>query len=54
VDLGRAIAAALLVHAHRLRDEGQRFAMIGKPCEVAAIRNLGRIDLRVEKETPIF
>ena len=46
--------AALLVHAHRLRDEGQRFAMIGKPCEVAAIRNLGRIDPRVEQEIPYF
>jgi len=35
-----------LRHVHRLLDEGKTFAVIGKPCDVAAIRNLARIDPR--------
>ncbi len=44
--------AAPLVHVHRLLDEGRRFALLGKPCDVAAIRNLARIDPRVEEQIP--
>ena len=44
--------AAPLVHVHRLLDEGRRFALFGKPCDVAAIRNLARIDPRVEEQIP--
>ncbi|NQV43287.1 MAG: Coenzyme F420 hydrogenase/dehydrogenase, beta subunit C-terminal domain [Rhodospirillales bacterium] len=44
--------AAPLTHVHRLLDEGRTFAVIGKPCDVAAIRNLARIDARVEKQIP--
>ena len=44
--------AAPLVHVHRLLDEGSRFAVIGKPCDMAAIRNLARIDERVETQIP--
>jgi coenzyme F420 hydrogenase subunit beta len=44
--------AAPLVHVHRLLDEGRRFAVVGKPCDVAAIRNLARIDPRVEAQIP--
>jgi len=44
--------AAPLVHVHRLLDEGRRFALFGKPCDVAAIRNLARIDSRVEEQIP--
>ncbi len=44
--------AAPLVHVHRLLDEGRRFALVGKPCDVAAIRNLSRIDPRVEAQIP--
>jgi coenzyme F420 hydrogenase subunit beta len=44
--------AAPLVHVHRLLDEGRRFALLGKPCDVAAIRNLARIDPRVEDQIP--
>jgi len=44
--------AAPLVHVHRLLDEGRRFAVIGKPCDVAAIRNLARVDPRVEAQIP--
>ncbi len=44
--------AAPLVHVHRLLDEGRRFAVFGKPCDVAAIRNLARIDPRVSEQIP--
>jgi coenzyme F420 hydrogenase subunit beta len=44
--------AAPLVYVHRLLDEGRRFALLGKPCDVAAIRNLARIDPRVEEQIP--
>ena len=44
--------AAPLVHVHSLLDEGRRFALLGKPCDVAAIRNLARIDRRVEEQIP--
>jgi coenzyme F420 hydrogenase subunit beta len=44
--------AAPLTQVHRLLDEGCVFAVIGKPCDVAAIRNLARIDERVKKQIP--
>ncbi len=44
--------AAPLIHVHRLLDEGRTFSVIAKPCDVAAIRNLARIDARVEKQIP--
>lgn len=44
--------AAPLVHVHRLLDEGRRFAVIGKPCDMAAIRNLAQIDDRVDTLIP--
>jgi len=44
--------AAPLVHVHRLLDEGRHFALLGKPCDVAAIRNLARVDPRVETQIP--
>lgn len=44
--------AAPLVHVHRLLDEGLRFALIAKPCDVSAIRALGRSDARVAEQVP--
>jgi len=44
--------SAPLVHVNRLLDEGRTFAVLGKPCDVAAIRNLARIDTRVVKQIP--
>ncbi len=44
--------AAPLVHVHALLDEGIRFAVIAKPCDIAAIRNLARLDSRVAKQIP--
>ena len=43
---------ASLTPVHRLLDEGRRFAVIGKPCDIAAIRNLQRIDSRAKKQIP--
>jgi coenzyme F420 hydrogenase subunit beta len=44
--------AAPLQHVHRLLDEGVRFAVLAKPCDVGAIRSLGRIDGRVARQIP--
>lgn len=44
--------AAPLVHVCRLLDEGVTFAVIAKPCDIAAIRALARVDPRVEKQVP--
>ena len=44
--------AAPLKHVHRLLDEGKTFAVIAKPCDVAAIRSLARIDPRVDRQVP--
>jgi coenzyme F420 hydrogenase subunit beta len=41
---------APLVHVMRLLDEGIHFAVIGKPCDIAAIRNLAKIDSRVDAQ----
>ncbi len=43
---------APLVHVHALLDEGIRFAVIAKPCDIAAIRNLARHDARVKEQIP--
>jgi coenzyme F420 hydrogenase subunit beta len=44
--------AAPLVHVRALLEEGIRFAVIAKPCDIAAIRNLGYIDDRVARQVP--
>jgi coenzyme F420 hydrogenase subunit beta len=44
--------AAPLRHVRGLLDDGERFAVIAKPCDVAAIRNLARQDPRVESQVP--
>ena len=44
--------AAPLRHVERLLDEGIRLAALAKPCDVAAIRNLARVDPRVERQIP--
>ena len=44
--------AAPLVSIMQLLDQGVRFAVIAKPCDVAAIRNLARIDARVATQIP--
>ncbi len=44
--------AAPLVHVKRLLDEGRRFAVIAKPCDVSAVRSLARIDDRARHQIP--
>ncbi|WP_234686133.1 Coenzyme F420 hydrogenase/dehydrogenase, beta subunit C-terminal domain [Bradyrhizobium monzae] len=44
--------SAPLVNVHRLLDEGTRFAVIAKPCDISAIRALARIDSRVDRLVP--
>jgi coenzyme F420 hydrogenase subunit beta len=44
--------AAPLRHVTQLLDEGLVFAVLAKPCDVAAIRNLERIDPRVALQIP--
>ena len=46
--------AAPLRHVERLLDEGIRFAVLAKPCDVAAIRSLGKVDARVEAQIPFL
>jgi coenzyme F420 hydrogenase subunit beta len=41
--------AAPLVHVNDLLDRGLRVAIIAKPCDIAAIRNLARIDARARE-----
>lgn len=44
--------AAPLVNIMQLLDKGTRMAVLGKPCDVAAIRKLGAMDDRVENQIP--
>lgn len=39
-----------LTRLHELLDRGERIAIIGKPCDIAAVRNLARRDPRVDKQ----
>lgn len=41
---------APLVDIAAMLDQGQPFAFIGKPCDVAALRNLARLDTRVDRQ----
>ncbi len=43
---------APLVPVMRLLEEGRRFAVIGKPCDASAMRNLARQDARVAAQVP--
>lgn len=42
-----------LVRIGQLLDDGRRFLFIGKPCDVSALRQLGRFDSRVAERFPI-
>ncbi|HXV25347.1 MAG TPA: Coenzyme F420 hydrogenase/dehydrogenase, beta subunit C-terminal domain [Alphaproteobacteria bacterium] len=45
---------APLTKVHSLLDAGIRFAVIGKPCDIAAIRNLQRCDDRADRLIPFL
>jgi coenzyme F420 hydrogenase subunit beta len=42
--------SAPLVHVRRLLDEGVRFALIAKPCDISAVRRLAKVDPRVDEQ----
>jgi coenzyme F420 hydrogenase subunit beta len=44
--------AAPLIHVKQLLDDGTRFAVVAKPCDISAIRALGRVDPRVDAQIP--
>jgi len=44
--------AAPLVHVCKLLDEDCVFALIAKPCDIAAVRALGKLDDRVARQIP--
>ncbi len=44
--------AAPLVHVRALLDAGDRFAVVAKPCDITAIRNLAREDARIATQVP--
>ncbi|MEA2291500.1 MAG: coenzyme hydrogenase subunit beta [Solirubrobacteraceae bacterium] len=44
--------AAPLTELHRLLDEGARIALVAKPCDISAVRNLARSDPRIERQVP--
>ncbi|MDD9821569.1 MAG: Coenzyme F420 hydrogenase/dehydrogenase, beta subunit C-terminal domain [Gammaproteobacteria bacterium] len=46
--------AAPLADVDAVLARGQRFAFIGKPCDIAALRNLARFDARVDKLVKYF
>jgi coenzyme F420 hydrogenase subunit beta len=46
----RYAPAAPLSRLEEFLSTGQRFAVIGKPCDIAAIRNLARVDQRVDQQ----
>lgn len=46
--------AAPLTQVHDYLNRGVVFAFVGKPCDVAALRNLSRVDERVEKQIPFM
>ena len=48
----RYAPSAPLQNIDELLDSGQRFAFVGKPCDVGALRQLGRADPRVGERVP--
>lgn len=48
----RYAPAAPLKMVNALLDEGRRFAFIGKPCDVAALRRMALSDTRIDRQVP--
>lgn len=49
----RYTASSPLAQIQQALDEGGRFAFVGKPCDVSALRRLARVDPRVEAQVPV-
>ena len=50
----RYASSSPLVAIEQALSEGGRFAFVGKPCDVSALRQLGRYDTRVASHVPII
>jgi coenzyme F420 hydrogenase subunit beta len=50
----RYAPAAPLARLEEYLSTGQRFALIGKPCDVAAVRNLAKVDPRISRQVPFL
>lgn len=50
----RYASSSPLADIERLLAEGGAFAFIGKPCDVSALRRLGRVDSRVAQHVPLM
>lgn len=50
----RYAPAAPLEKIDQYLRSGLRFAIVGKPCDIAAVRNLGRTDPRVQQQIPFL
>jgi coenzyme F420 hydrogenase subunit beta len=50
----RYAPAAPLARLEEYLSTGQRFALIGKPCDIAAVRNLARVDSRIGRQVPFL
>jgi len=50
----RYAPAAPLERLGEFLDSGKRFAVVGKPCDIAAVRNLARVDSRVARQVPVL
>jgi coenzyme F420 hydrogenase subunit beta len=50
----RYAASSPLAEIDGILSDGGRFAFIGKPCDVSALRRLGRVDPRVEAHVPLM
>ena len=50
----RYAPAAPLARIEEYLSTGQRFALIGKPCDVAAVRNLAKVDSRIDRQIPFL
>jgi coenzyme F420 hydrogenase subunit beta len=49
----RYTASSPLASINQALSEGGRFAFVGKPCDVSALRQLGRVDPRVQEHVPL-
>ena len=50
----RYSASAPLEDINAALDSGERFAFVGKPCDVSALRQLATVDPRVDRQVPLM
>jgi len=50
----RYAPAAPLARLEDYLATGQRFAVVGKPCDIAAVRNSARVDSRIDRQIPFL